>query len=684
MKTNRQKGSVLLITLTLVLILAIASASILELSTSSYKLSMRNQYRADASAVAESELEYMLYRFKSQVMNNSTATFNASAANQAVSALGDIAEIYASTDTAPYPTQNRTVFLQAHQSVGWTVRRSMQMLTTISGRIPNTTKIGLFTYVIARVEVVPPTTGAFSGIATVRVGRRFINSNTSIFQNSIFFQGDLELNPGNNTTINGDISANGSIYMGPASGRTLTLNGTVRYLNYFNADATHTTGVYSNPNAPTPPVTLVAPTFGPTGTLENMTAAENLLNGLDAAAAAVARPDLFAPAGASSTDASLWTAAQLATATNSVYRSMIAPPPSASTSNEYPNAPTSTVDDSVISALRAYTKAGLIITVSPTNTVKITQVQNGVSTDVTASYPSSIVAATTNSWDEREGKTVAVTTIDVGALKTQIEANYTSFNGVLYVNLQNSSSSTPAAIKLTNAASLPIVNPTPANTDTITGFSVATNGGLYVQGSYNTTPIVKAGSPDRAVPAMLMGDAVTVLSSSYVDSAVSRPITSRVASISAAEIATRVANLSTAQIATITASLSPAETAAIAAGTTTLASLLPAKVAASGVQINAGLLTGNTASTGSIGNSSGGAQNLVRYMENWSGQTINYSGSIGRLFQSTQLTAPYTGPGTIYIQPTSRVFSFDSNMQSYAPPATPTTTEFSRGTYFTW
>ena len=617
-----------MITLTLVAILAIAAGLMLELSSGTYKLTMRNEFRAQARAVAESELEFILYRFKAAIINSSGGT-----AASAVASLSDIADIAETPDPTATP---RATFLQAHQTAGWTVRRSVQLYTTDIGRIPNTTKVGWFSYIIARVEIVPPTTSPFAGAGTVRIGRRFINSSTSIFQNSIFFQGDLELNPGNDTTINGDISANGSIYMGPSSGHTLTLNSTVRYLTYFNSDAANDPGIYANPNAPAPPVTLVAPTFGPSGALEQLTTPENLISGLDAAAVAVGRPDLFGPSGR--TDPSVWSTAELSTAENNVYRSLIVPPPAVAATTEYPNGSVSTVDDTVINALRAYSKAGLIITVSPTNTVSISKVVSGVATDVTSSF-APVTAATTNSYDEREGKTIKVTAIDVGALKTKIESSYTDFNGALYVNLQNSSSAAPAAVKLTNATSLPVVN-AGGTTDTIKGFSVSTNGGLYVQGSYNTTAITNPDGTTRAIPAMLTADSITVLSSNYVDSAVSRPLTSRVASLSAAEIA------------------------------------------AGGVAINSGLLTGNVAS--SAAKSSGGAQNLIRYQENWGGKSINYLGSIGRLFQSTQYTAPFTGPGTVYLQPASRVFSFDTNMQRHSPPGTPTTTDFSRGSFFTW
>jgi hypothetical protein len=434
--------------------------------------------------------------------------------------------------------------------------------------------------------------------------------------------------------------------MGPRSGATLQLNGKVRYLSgdYFNTDSSGAT-TYINPLAPQPPVgvTLIAPIDATGNTLaagsaqlEQNTSPENLLGGIDPTAEAQNRPDLFGPAGR--TTSSQWTAAELAQAENNVYRSLIVPPPSASTNNEYPNATITsppTPDDDVISVRRAYSRADLQVNVATDGTITVTKIVNGTSTDVTATFASAITAPT-----------ISMTKIDIGALKTKLDAlraavdsTHFDFQGLLYVNLKSSSSSTPAAVKLVNATSIPF------NATTGAGFSVATNGGMYVQGSYNTSPLTDAnnnvvngsdGTP-RAVPSMLMADAITVLSTNWVDPTTTTALTNRVASPSVAEGST--------------------------------------------MTVNAGLLTGNIPST--TGASSGGAQNLVRYLEDWSGKTVNFKGSIGRLFSSTQFVAPYTGPGSVYMQP-NRSFSFDTNIPTHPPPGNPTTTAFGRGDFFTW
>jgi hypothetical protein len=384
---------------------------------------------------------------------------------------------------------------------------------------------------------------------------------------------------------------------------------------------------------------LVAPTFSATASVEKLTTAENLLGGIDVAAIVGSRPDLFGPA--LKTEPTVWTPTELATAKNNAYRSLIVPPPAVAATSEYPNGNINTEDDSGIAASRAYNKSGLVIQIASNNKVTITKIENGTTTDVTADY-SGITSTTSNFYDEREKKVIKVNTIDIEKLGDKLTEDYPTFNGMLYVNLQNSSSITPAAIKIINGSDLPILNTGPTS-DTIKGFSISTNGGIYLQGSFNNgTTITNSDGTTRAIPAMLMGDSITIISANYKDSAVSRPLTARVAKLTDEEIS------------------------------------------AGGMTINAGLLTGNVASSGSIGKSSGGAQNLIRYLEDWTGININFDGSIGCLFQSTQYTASFPGPGTVYNPPLNRVFSFDENLQSYPPPGNPTTTEFSRGTFITW
>ena len=666
----------LIIVMNFLIILTTVAVTVLELSRTSYRISMQNKMQNTARAVAEAEMEYLYFRFKSQVLAGTAAQ--------------GVPEAFVPTtglnlsDNSATPTTAFTPFLQAFSNEGWTIRRSLIVDRYLQNeRLPGTTKEGSFTYLIARVSAIPPVSSPFywaeppspsnptGTVRTFSIGRRFTNSSAPIFQYSIFFQGDLEFNPGGaiTTTISGDVVANGSIYMGPQSGGTIMINGKVRYLStgFFNTNAVGTV-TYSNPNAPTPPITLVAPTWATSeaSQLETLEEPENLLGGIDVTVTAIARGnDLFGPEIGRDNPA-VWTAAELATAENNVYRSLIVPPPSAATvgtaNSEYPLALVSTADDPVISVQRAYNKSALQISVADdaSGTITFTKVDllTGTRTDVTNRFIDDITNFGTNAspvyfkdvWDFREGKFVRVTEIDIGNLKSEIDYQRSlppanphnvdlKFNGLLYVNLLRASAATPAAIRLKNATALPYTSAVPA-TSGLGGFSVATNGGIYVVGSYNTATPVEGGLPvfpkqngtAGFVPAMLIADAITLLSTDWDDANAALGIGSRIA----------------------------------AAGT---------------VSFNAGILTGNIPST--ITASSGGAHNLVRYLEDWRGRNVNFFGSIGRLFRSTKFVAPFGGVSTVYWNP-SRTFGFDQNILTYAPPGTPQTTSFSRGSFFNW
>jgi hypothetical protein len=68
----------------------------------------------------------------------------------------------------------------------------------------------------------------------------------------------------------------------------------------------------------------------------------------------------------------------------------------------------------------------------------------------------------------------------------------------------------------------------------------------------------------------------------------------------------------------------------------------------------------------------GGAHNFLRYLEDWTGDTLNYRGSIASLFYSRQETGTYKCCDTVYNPPT-RGYNFDTEFltPSLLPPRTP-------------
>jgi hypothetical protein len=140
-----------------------------------------------------------------------------------------------------------------------------------------------------------------------------------------------------------------------------------------------------------------------------------------------------------------------------------------------------------------------------------------------------------------------------------------------------------------------------------TGLTVATNNPVYVQGNYNTANN----------PAAILGDAVTVLSSAWSNSY-----------NSGTSISSRTANATT---------------------------------------VNAAFMVGNTETSGS--NYSGGAENLIRFLEDWSGKNFNYGGSLVCLWQSQHATKKWPGTGTVY-NPPNRIWTYGIQLNNL-PPGTP-------------
>jgi len=167
------------------------------------------------------------------------------------------------------------------------------------------------------------------------------------------------------------------------------------------------------------------------------------------------------------------------------------------------------------------------------------------------------------------------------------------------------------------------------------GFTVATPFPIYVWGDYNATnssgSSLGTNNTAHTYPAALMGDAITILSDGWND--------------------TNTAKLPT-----------PASTT-----------------------VNAAMLEGIVASNPNIsGNYSGGVENFMRLLENWStSTTLTYNGSIVVLFYSQWATNTWLATGNYYNPPT-RKWAFDMNFQNALklPPLTPCSKAMVRGNWF--
>jgi len=255
-------------------------------------------------------------------------------------------------------------------------------------------------------------------------------------------------------------------------------------------------------------------------------------------------------------------------------------------------------------------------------------------------------------YDWREGwnggsgppKRVEAVQIDVGALNQWLTNSHAVYSGYdsdrtkvlhsshhidsvyVYTSVPLSNKVLPA-VRVMNGAQLPSPGGSTA------GFTVATPFPVYVWGNYNSKTSAGSSlglnSTTYTLPAALMADSVTVLSTSWSDSNTNR---------------------------------------------------LPSP---GNTTVNAAMLEGIVQSDPTIsGDYSGGLENFMRLLESWGG-TLTYNGSIVVLFYSQYATNHWRPTGNYYNAPT-RKWAFDTNFKqaSKLPPLTPSLKAMIRGQWY--
>jgi len=164
------------------------------------------------------------------------------------------------------------------------------------------------------------------------------------------------------------------------------------------------------------------------------------------------------------------------------------------------------------------------------------------------------------------------------------------------------------------------------------GLTVVSQNPVYIAGDYNTVPI-GANHP----PAAVLGDAVTVLSNSWMPNNYD-------AKGDQSYYKNRVASATT---------------------------------------VNAAISTGPS-SESTIGRDNGKVNNLVRFLEDWVGNTFTYSGSLLALWHSQQVTGAWRCCGTTslyYYSPPNRVWGYDTLFDTTQPPGAPMGVIMTKGSW---
>lgn len=198
-------------------------------------------------------------------------------------------------------------------------------------------------------------------------------------------------------------------------------------------------------------------------------------------------------------------------------------------------------------------------------------------------------------------------------------------------------------VRLVNGSVLPGVYDS-ANPTNTKGFTFASENGVYVKGNYNSTGAAVSGSsavtppenysPQNSathIPAAIVADAVVILSNNWTDAnSFANPFdrSARVAS----DTVVRFAMLSGDPITGLSSFYQPSY----------------------------------------FGQMNGGAHNFKRFMEDWYGRRLNYTGSLINLFNSRNNNGFLKCCNTVYRPPT-RDWSFDTSFldANRLPPGTP-------------
>jgi hypothetical protein len=302
---------------------------------------------------------------------------------------------------------------------------------------------------------------------------------------------------------------------------------------------------------------------------------------------------------------------------------------------------------SSLGQLRFYNLAGMDLLVSNTT---VTAIIKNAPTDpspvtITAIYSSTnysgivtnfpFLSVTNTFADQREGKQILASQIDVGVFNQWMNTNlYTSptsgsskhpaanpLNIIYLADNRTLAATQMAAVRLTNGLAVPT-----------NGFTVATPNPMYILGNFNCTNASYLGTTNTTAtsPASILADAVTVLSPNWQDSQ-----------------------------------------SALTLGS-------GGKNAATSTTVNAAMIAGMVYSAGATGSApfSGGVVNYPRLLEDWGNGSasvvLTLNTSLVNLYNSVYAVGPFQNPGAYYYAPT-RNFNFDQNYLSQAklPPGTP-------------
>jgi hypothetical protein len=514
------------------------------------------------------------------------------------------------------------------------------------------------------------------------VGQQIFLGTIPMFQFAIFYEGDMEIAPGAAMTINGAVHGNANIYLDPQAG--LTFGNTVSAVDqiYLNASpldpssrtfssvtfngspqeavevnplnlpvGTNTTGTVSNTSQNVYAI-LQMPTAGQTPT--SATGTNLLYNRADMIIIVSNNNTITVTSGASVNS-------QATVVPNSQWQSFLN-----TNGSFYDQRDSLPVNPVVLNVSN-------LVNWSATNTVLrpvLSSLRGSGAADVQSIYVADLrgtsnAIITTNYYNTTNFSTNSITTPGLPALGTYVPPiTYTNttlttttsrpatntYVGTITTNRNGFSQITGYTYyAITGYVYNAITTTVYTNATCLTNWPIVSQPGIVLSNGAVLPPQgLSIATPD---PAYVMGNWNVQLTKSGTSDAASTSSTPTAYSLPSAIYADAITILSSAwNPANSTLSLSSRN--------------------ATSDTVNAAFLTGNVPSNGSF--YSGGVENFARFLENWSGQTFYYNGSMVCMFASQIANAPWPGTGTVY-QPPTRTWAFDKNFSnpSKEPPMTP-------------
>lgn len=472
------------------------------------------------------------------------------------------------------------------------------------------------------------------------IARFFETTDCSLFQAMMFFQNDLELNTGTaNMTVSGLVATNSNLYLSTRS--TLTFKNNVSF---------HGIADKFSPATKHPSNAIYDATGYAEGVTQTLYNTEKLWDSFNNPSYAVNKNTQLTPNVPTldplgmSADLAVDTSNPNTTGTHEIIERPVP------TSKTNPNVKTGTTDPVTYAAHRLYNSAGLRIFINRGSSTPVSvytpstsNPENSVAANavLTSSIAGTITPDTSSGviYDYRETSKINASTVDMSKL-APILNTYPNYNGVVYIadvtNMDsNGESGNTDAIRISKGGVLPTA-----------GLTLVSDGAVYVQGDYNTgttyktdgtiiaQPASDTSTTDAsytvpgytAKPAAVMGDAVMILSNSWSDAN------------SGKDLKYRTATPTT---------------------------------------FNAALVTGQKLTTSD--SASGGAHNLPRFLEDWSGVNFAYHGSMVELYESKHFNGDWGTQNANIYGPPNRNWFFETSYITSPPPGNLRSTTYVRG-----